>query len=239
MDTSGYFNCINESFKDLEEGIYGTENAHYINSRIQELSFYCKRLSTPQIGYMINVSVKYLQSKECFLNLGIWEGYSFFAAGVDNEEKIVIGVDNFSEMNEDKGTIANNIPRKYGKTRSNFYFAYEHLKNDNLHFHEKDWIEFLDYFPKLYPDVKIGSVFYDANHTLNAHSLFFQKITPLLSDHCVIFIDDLRYDFVRQATENFLDTNSDFQKRINIEVVHPRHPAWWAGFQVISRQRKR
>lgn len=235
MKVNDFLISVNNSFSNIKEGIYATDNAYYINNRIQELSFYCKRLSTPQIGYILNMSVKYLEEDECFLNLGVWEGYSFFAAGVDNTDKLVIGVDNFSEMNEDKGTAANKIPRKYGKTKSNFYFAYNHLKNSNLKFHEDDWITFIDKFKQEYPEKKIGAVFYDANHTLESHTAFFQKIQPLLSDNCVIFIDDLRYDFVKQASNSFVINNPSFKIPINIEVTYPRHPAWWAGFQVITR----
>ncbi len=235
MDVNSYLNKIDESFSNINDGIYATENAYYINNRIQELSFYCKRLSTPQIGYMLNIATKYLDIDECFVNLGVWEGYTFFAGGVDNHDKLVIGVDNFSEMNEEKGASANSISRKYGKTKENFYYAYDFLKNDNLQFHERDWEFFLDNFKILYPNKKIGAVFYDANHTASAHNIFFKKIKPLLSEKCVIFIDDLRYDFVREASNIFIKQNSDFKILINIEVKQPRHPSWWAGFQVIVR----
>jgi len=235
MMVKRFMSEILQSFDCLESGVYRTKRAFQKNARIQELSFYCKRLSTPQIGFVLNTATSILEEDECYLNIGVWEGYSFLAASIDNQPKNVVGVDNFSEMNNGKGAEVNNYTRKYGPTRANFYLAYDAFKSHGMQFFEKDWVEFLQNFDHFLEGKKIGAVFYDANHTREAHRKFFDLVLPHLSDQCVIFVDDLRYDFVLQTSSDFLARNPDFTTLFQVEVDKPRHPAWWAGFQALAR----
>jgi len=233
MKVASFADALAESFVSLKDGVL-SPSALERNARIQELSFYCKRLSTPQIGFVLNLATSFLEADEAFVNVGVWEGYSFLAAGVDNAA-LVVGVDDFSEMNLDRGAAVGSPGRRYGPTRDNFYRAFETFGEGNTRFFEQDWASFLEHFAELVPGFSVGSIFYDADHTQESHRRFFHLVEPLLSAECVILVDDLRYPFVREASDEFLLARPNFRRLLEVTVDVPRHPAWWGGFQALAR----
>jgi len=63
------------------------------------------RLSTFTIGAIINCGVSHLPKNQSFLNVGVWNGFTFLAGMVNNPEKICVGIDNFFRIWWAKATI--------------------------------------------------------------------------------------------------------------------------------------
>ncbi len=236
MNVERFRASVREAFSSLPDGNLSGTEAFARNYAIQELAFYCKRLSTPQIGLVLNLAAAALEADECFLNIGVWEGYSFFAPAVGNEDKLIVGVDNFSELD---GASQSRMPgspvRHYGPTRESFYWAWDRVRTPRSVFLERDWRDLLETFSATFPGIRIGAVFYDAEHTPAAHEEFFALIAPLLSRRCIILVDDVRHAFVADASRAFLRANDDFCELLSVSVPNGRHPAWWGGLQVLAR----
>lgn len=60
------------------------------------------KMSTFAIGAMINRGVSFMPDNTCFINVGVWNGFTFFCGVKDNPQKKCIGVDNFSQFGEPK-----------------------------------------------------------------------------------------------------------------------------------------
>src|SRR5688572_4834609 len=73
------------------------EKQQEMKARLKEV---CKvpRMSTFAVGAMINRGVSQLRPDECFVNVGVWNGFSYLAGLAHNPDVKCIGVDNFSEF---------------------------------------------------------------------------------------------------------------------------------------------
>ncbi len=224
---------VDSAFTDLHNGVVSDGGAE-LAFTIQELNFYCRRLSTAQIGMIIALGASCLDTEEVYLNIGVWDGFSLLAASLGASESISIGVDNFSEMHQQQQPILNpDLTRDYGDTRGNFYRAFRQCGSPMTYFHEMDWKDFMR--TATFPVSGLGLVYYDGEHTEKAHHEFFEAVMPYLSPECVIFVDDTRIDFVRRSVEDFLSANSDFKLLFELGGKRRRDPAWWGGFMVLGR----
>jgi hypothetical protein len=121
------------------------EESRNMKSKLADL---CQipRMSTYAIGAMINKAVSLMSRDQCFVNVGVWNGFTFLAGLVGNSQKNCIGVDNFSE---------------YGGPRGHFLEAFDRYKSAKHRFYEMDYVE---YFEKIHTD-PIGVYIYDGNHS--------------------------------------------------------------------------
>lgn len=236
MRIKNFLAAVDTTFSDLQNGIVNDRGSELV-FKIQELSFYCRRLSTAQIGVLIALAALELENDEAYLNIGVWDGFSLLAASIGAPDAITIGVDNFSEMHEQKQPLLNpELTRDYGDTRGNFYRALKHCASSKTTFHETDWRIYMR--DAHFPSGGVGLAYYDGDHTKEAHDEFFKKIPTYLSSECLIFIDDIRIDFVRESVESFLSAHPDFQLLLEIGGKRRRDPAWWGGFMVLGRFNK-
>ena len=68
-----------------------------MKERLKEV---CKvpRMSSFAVRAMINRGVSQLRPDECFVNVGVWNGFTFLSGVAHNPDVKCIGVDNFSEF---------------------------------------------------------------------------------------------------------------------------------------------
>jgi hypothetical protein len=175
------------------------------------------KMSTYAIGAMVNYGVSCMPSGTCFLNVGVWHGFSFLSGIVGNNDKKCIGVDNFSG---------------FGGPKDQFIERFNRYKGSNHHFYEKT---FSDYFSEVHDD-PIGFYLYDADHNYRDQLFALQVAEPFFSKNCVILIDDINWKDPRKATLDFVDTSQnkyqilqDFRTPIN------GHPTFWNGIMVLQR----
>jgi hypothetical protein len=229
-----FLSKVNDTFEDINNGIIGDKGSELVLD-IQELNFYCRRLSTAQIGVVITLGASCLNSDEAYLNIGVWDGFSLLAAPSGAPNAISIGVDNFSEMHHQQQPLLNpQLSRDYGDTRSNFYRALRQCGSPRTSFYEMDWRRFMK--TAVFPKGGIGIAYYDGEHTAEAHEEFFATIVHHLSPECLIFVDDTRIDFVQSSVRKFLTANSDFELILELGGKRRRDPAWWGGFMVLGRR---
>ena len=137
-------------------------------SRLREV---CKvpRMSTFGVGAMINRGVAALKPGEAFVNVGVWNGFTFLSGVAHNPDITCVGVDNFSE---------------FGGPREAFLERFNRLKSPNHSFYDMDYQE---YFKNVHKG-KIGFYIYDGGHKYADQLKGLQIAEPYFSDNCIILV---------------------------------------------------
>ena len=155
-------------------------------TRMYELEPY-QKLSTPEIGCLINLLVEVIPYSACYLNIGTGAGYSLVAGAAWNSDKMCIGVDNWSEMQESK------------------YLHDKIWRYKNIRFYEMDYKEYF----KLHM-LPIGLYYYDADHSAEATCEGLSLAVPFMYEGSQILIDDWNWEMVRDGAFEFLKVNPEF-----------------------------
>lgn len=175
------------------------------------------RMSTLAIAAIISEAVSGMNKENAFVNVGIWHGFSFLSALLNNPEKTCIGIDNFSEFGG---------PRKYFEPR------FERLKSPNHFFHDMDY---RDYFSQIH-NIPIGFYFYDGNHSYDDQLLGLRVAEPFFSPECMILVDDTNWDEPYQATIDFINqSGNSYETLLDVKTRHNCHPTFWNGVFVFQR----
>ncbi len=175
------------------------------------------KMSTFAIGAMINEGVSQMPENSVFVNVGVWHGFTFLSGIANNEQKMCVGIDNFSE---------------YGGPRKKFLKRFGEYKGANHYFYEMDYQE---YFSHVHTGC-IGFYIYDGNHCYD-HQLRGLKVAePFLSEGSIILIDDANYAQVRRATEDFIgNSHSDYKIILDRPTFCNCHPTFWNGIFVLQK----
>lgn len=175
------------------------------------------RMSTYAIGAMVNYGVFCMPPGTCFVNIGVWHGFSFLSGIVGNNHKKCIGVDNFST---------------FGGPRAQFMERFKMYKGTNHYFYEKDYI---DYFSEIH-DNPIGFYLYDGDHNYENQLFALQTAEPFFSKNCIIMVDDTNWKEPRQATLDFVDNSKKkYQILLDTFTSCNCHPTLWNGIMVLQR----
>ena len=79
------------------------------------------RFSTIAVGAIINYGVRNLEKGQSFVNVGVWNGFTYLAGMMNNPEKNCVGIDNFSEF----GGPRQQFLERFNKMRSQNHFFYD------------------------------------------------------------------------------------------------------------------
>jgi len=121
------------------------DHAHDTQTKLSQL-LTIPRMSTFAIGALLNEGVAQLPDNASFINVGVWNGFTFLAGLKDNPDRTCVGIDNFSEFDG---------PGAAMKARFQQYKSSQHA------FYEMDYV---DYFEKIH-EGKIGIYLYDGEHS--------------------------------------------------------------------------
>lgn len=180
--------------------------------------FYIPRMSTCAIGGIINEGVRQMSSDHAFVNVGVWQGYTMFAAMVGNEDKTCIAVDNFSEFGGPKQAFCEN----FEQYRSPQHRAYE--------------MGYRNYFAQEHQQ-PIGFYVYDGEHSYENQLKGLQTAEPYFADDCIILVDDTNYDEVQAGTNDFIAQSShDYEVIFEQNTYCNSHPTFWNGIMILQRR---
>ena len=102
MDFREYAQRVNFEMIDPDEPGYILEvvNTSIPETKNSDLIELCSipRMSTFAIACLIDKAVREMPEDQCFVNVGVWHGFTLLAGMIGNREKICIGIDNFSEF---------------------------------------------------------------------------------------------------------------------------------------------
>lgn len=175
------------------------------------------RMSTFSIGAIINKGVSILGPEQCFLNVGVWHGFSFLSGIMNNPMKRCIGVDNFSE---------------FGSPRDQFYAR---LKTYSSPAHEFCEADYKHYLKEMHVG-EIGFYIYDGEHDYTNQLDGLRLAEPYFSGDCIVLVDDTNDEEPRCATLDFIKQSRHRYKIIlDVKTLFNRHPTFWNGIMVLQK----
>lgn len=181
------------------------------------------RMSTFAIGSVINRAVAQMTENQAFLNIGVWNGFTFFSGLLENEDKTCIGVDNFSHKNSPKDA---------------FYQRLKHFAGKSHSFCEADFREYLTNIHQQ----PIGVYLFDGPHTYQDQYDGLALAEPFFSENCIVLVDDTNWEQVRKANLDFMENSpNDYKLLLDERTPNSGHPTFWNGlmvYQMVKRHVK-
>jgi hypothetical protein len=176
------------------------------------------RMSTIAIAAIINRIVSQMPSGQVFLNVGVWNGFSFLAGLANNPDKRCIGVDNFCSS---------------GGPRDAFRDRFKGARSGSHRFYEMDY---LDYFATIHRE-SIGFYIFDGPHSYEHQLKNLEVAEPFFAPGCCVLVDDTNQDGAMRGTRDFLRQRQE-QYEILLDQTTSRncHPTWWNGV-ILFRKR--
>ncbi|MEF3307185.1 class I SAM-dependent methyltransferase [Paenibacillus sp. GYB003] len=175
------------------------------------------KMSSFAIGSIINRVVSQLPPNQCFVNVGVWNGFSFLAGLLNNPGKPCIGVDNFSE---------------FGGPRAEFMHRFNKHKGPGHQFYDMDY---KDYFTNIHRS-PIGLYFFDGPHDYMNQLQGLQYASPYFADGCIILVDDTNWPEPRQATFDFINLYpGQYRVLLDVTTADNGHPTYWNGLIVLQK----
>jgi predicted O-methyltransferase YrrM len=174
--------------------LLSSENDHYFSA----LKLMSGGTTSPRIAKIINFATSLLGPEECYLEVGVFTGYTLCAAGLLNDKKCV-GIDNFDMTsvgwNPDADTIYENCLGNLKRLSVNAQL----IRSD-----------FRAVEPEQIPG-KIGVAFIDGRHEFADVYENLEWLTPKLADDAVVIFDDAGLGAVDIAIRSWwLDKRENF-----------------------------
>ncbi len=175
------------------------------------------RMSTPAIGAVINHGVVGMGPDEAFVNVGVWNGFTFLSGVVSNPRKACIGVDNFCQ---------------FGGPKEQFLARFERFKSPNHRFYDMDYKE---YFETMHRG-PIGFYLYDGEHSYQNQLDGLRVAERFFGPNCLVMIDDTNEPEPREATADFVRSSRNrYETIMDVRTSTNMHPTWWNGMMLLRR----
>ena len=202
--------------KELENIELPLDNVE-MKRRLRPLGF-MPRMCTYANAAIINYGVSQLPEGQCYVNVGVWHGFSFLAGIVGNPDKLCIGVDDFSQL---------------GGPQAEFMERFEGVRTK---YHEFFLGDYVAYFSRVH-SAPIGFYFYDGNHSYADQINGLRLAEPYFADGCIVMVDDTNFDAPYQATMDFLETTKNSYQILLDQKVYEEagHPTFWNGLLILQK----
>ena len=175
------------------------------------------RMSSFGVAAIIGYCLQQLPAGQCYLNIGVWYGFSFFSGLLLAPAAHCIGVDNFSEF-------SNENPREAFLNKLQAFKS-----GPQQAFYDMDY---RDYFRQQTPP-PIGLYFYDGAHDYQSQYEALTLARPFLAPDAIILVDDTNFDEPRQATLDFVKAHPDTVIVADLSTANNYHPTFWNGLMIL------
>lgn len=174
------------------------------------------RMSTLALAGLINRAVEQMPDDRAYLNIGVWNGYSFLAGLIQNPDKRCIGVDNFSQ---------------FGGPQKDFLQRFDRLKGPAHSFHDMDYEVYL----RSVHTEPLGLYFYDGEHSYKNQFIGLKAAEKFFAPGCLILVDDTNWDDPRKATLDFVrQSRRRYRILLDVRTPYSGHPTWWNGLILLE-----
>lgn len=175
------------------------------------------RMSTFAVAAIINRAVALMAPDAAFVNVGVWNGFTFLAGMTGNADRRCVGVDDFSE---------------FGGPKEAFLARFERHRSARHEFHEMDYAA---YFSRRH-DGPIGVYLYDGEHGYENQRHGLETAERFFAPGCVILVDDTNLPEPRRATLDFMAARPGrYRLLLDRTTCANGHPTFWNGLIVFQR----
>jgi methyltransferase family protein/glycosyl transferase family 2 len=176
------------------------------------------RMSTFAVGAVLNRAVAAMPRDQVYVNVGVWQGYTFFSGALGNPDKRCIGVDNFSEWGKEDVRVA-------------LEARLDRIGMPSQTMHAMDYREYF----RMVHNEPIGVYLYDGDHAYEHQLQGLEIAEPFLADGCVVVVDDTNWRHPYEATLDFMaKSDRRWEILLDCDTSSPGHPTWWNGLLVIQ-----
>jgi Methyltransferase domain len=174
-----------------------------------------RRMSRLTNAALLNAAVRSMPGDRAFVNVGVWNGFTMLAAMAGNDEKLCIGVDNFSE---------------FGGPKKAFLERFTSRRSSRHCFFDQDYVDFF----AAGLDRPLGVYLYDGEHSYENQYRGLMVADPFYADDAVVVVDDTNLDRARDATLRFArDSRLEWRVLYDQRTADLRHPTLWNGLMIL------
>ncbi|MCA9781355.1 MAG: class I SAM-dependent methyltransferase, partial [Candidatus Eremiobacteraeota bacterium] len=174
------------------------------------------RMSTLALAAIINRAVEQMPEGQAYLNVGVWNGYSFLAGLLGNSRKRCIGVDNFSQ---------------FGGPVDDFNKRFDEIRTPAHTFHDMDYEVYL----RTHHTEPLGVYFYDGEHSYKNQYTGLRAAEKFFAPGCWILVDDTNWEEPREATLEFIRrSRRRYRLVLDVRTPYSGHPTWWNGLMLLQ-----
>ena len=175
------------------------------------------RMSTYALGAIVDKAVSQMPEGATFVNVGVWNGFTFLCGIASNAGRRCVAIDNFSE---------------FGGPKDAFLPRFEARRTDKHEFYEMDYEE---YFLTRHQD-PIGFYIYDGEHSYHHQLRGLEVAEPFFDERCVVLVDDTNDEEPRRATLDFINRSpGKYRLLLDRTTQCNQHPTFWNGVMVFAR----
>lgn len=176
-----------------------------------------ENLASENVLALLNLAASCLGPDEAYVEVGVLHGASLIATTLGNEEKRIIGIDNFSLRDGSAKKVVEN-------------FAAFDLYPPELS--EGDVFELVP--GGALDGISVGVWYYDASHEYEAQVEGLRIAEPHLAPGGLIIVDDTDWERVERAMDDYLAAQPRARRILLLEGKDRGAPQWWEGMQVLA-----
>lgn len=217
MDADGFLKALPSLWDDFPV----SESPH--DRRFAELLETVPGLTRANNLALLNLAAAYLPGKEKYVEVGSLRGTSLIAAMLGNAGKMFVAIDDFSMRDASRSELERNLER-FGVGPAAAII-------------EGDAFEILRGGDERLPRGEVGVYYYDAAHTYEQQLDGLRLAEPYLAAQALLIVDDTDWDFVAQATSDYLRSQPRARLALELPGKKAGRPWWWEGVQLLAWQR--
>jgi predicted O-methyltransferase YrrM len=175
-----------------------------------------ENLTSENVLALLNHAASCLDADEAYVEIGVLHGASLIAATVGNEDKSIVGIDNFSLRDGSVEKVEENFARFGLPPR-------ELLVGDVFELMRDGALE----------GRKVGVWYYDASHAYEAQVEGLRVAEPYLTPGALMIVDDTDWTDVERAMDDYLAAQPRARRILELDGKDRGSPQWWEGMQVL------
>jgi hypothetical protein len=190
---------------------------HPLDRRFAPILEQVENLAAENVLALLNLAASSLDEDEAYVEVGVLYGASLIATTLGNEEKRIVGLDNFSLWEGSVEKVEENFAR-FGLPRP------ELLEGDVFELVPGGALE----------GVRIGVWYYDASHAYEAQIEGLRIAEPYLAPRALMIVDDTDWEDVERAMDDYLAAQPRARRILTLDGKDRGSPQWWEGMQVLE-----
>jgi predicted O-methyltransferase YrrM len=175
-----------------------------------------ENLASENVLALLNLAASCLGPDEAYVEVGVLHGASLIATTLGNEDKRIIGIDNFSLRDGSSEKVVENFVR-FGLPEPDL------LEGDVFELVPGGALD----------GMSVGVWYYDASHEYEAQIEGLRIAEPHLAPGALIIVDDTDWERVERAMDDYLAAQPRARRILLLEGKDRGAPQWWEGMQVL------
>jgi predicted O-methyltransferase YrrM len=175
-----------------------------------------ENLTSENVLALLNLAASCLEPDEAYVEVGVLYGASLIAAMLGNEEKRIVGIDNFGMWEGSAEKVEENLTR-FGLPSP------ELLVGDVFELVPGGALD----------GARIGVWYYDAAHAYESQIDGLRIAEPLLVPGALVIVDDTDWTDVGRAMDDYLAAQPRAHRALTLDGKERGVPQWWEGMQVL------